>query len=359
VQYRLYNQVTSLITNILKDSYSDSCTSGDGLNDILEPGGGDGLLKGLTNYKIYNEQITCEASETEGSFSATYSAIVKSTLGNNSWSSPDTKHTITKSIATTTNPNGSTNTNLSINGTIEGLIEGGLIRIYEPIQLPVNGSILIFNNSSNNKYLNAKNLLDKIYSDSDYNGGIGDNGKRDLKLVFKQALGVTPGAINQTPNIYDTIPDPPHPINFNLTHDYNAGTINYSVEYSQSKNCGRKFNTINIQTSNPNKVIAVFNIPNSNSCPVIQELGTYTAKTVNLSVQGIDTTEIGQPTNLDVTNEILNVLSLGCYDLGYLPITLPPAGTYIVTQKQYTKNPLDGSFTVEVSYICGTNGCNI
>jgi|694.fasta_scaffold48783_2 hypothetical protein len=361
VQYRLYNQVTNLINNILKDSYNSSCSSSDGLDDILQPGGGSGLLKGLNTYKIFNEQITCDTSESEGSFSATYSAIVKSTRGNSGWTSSETKHIITKSV-TRTNNIGSQTVSINVNGTIEGLIEGGLIRINEPLRLPEKGSILINNTGSNNKYLNAKSLLDKIYSDSDYGSGLGENGKRDLKLSFKNALNITLPAlgINGPPNNND-IPDPPHPNTFNLTHNYNAGTITYSAEYSSKQGtsaCGKKFNEISIQTTNPIKILATFNIPNSNSCPVIQELGTYTNKTVNLTIQGIDTSEVGQPTNLSVVNEVLNTLNVGCYDEGYLPISLPPPGTYIITQKQYTRNPLDGSFSINMTYICNGN-CSI
>lgn len=359
VQDRLYNQVTSLINNILKDTYDDSCISSDGLDDILEPNSGDGLLKGLgdNKYKIFNELITCETSESEGSFSVTYSATVKTTLGNLAWSSVDTKHTINKSI-TTNNTNGNSITNISLKGTIEGLIEGGLIRINQPINLPSNGSLFIHNNQNTNKYTNAQNLLNKIYSANDYGAGLGENGKRDLKPFFKSALGISLFALNMGVNPSDTIPDPPHPITFNLTHDYNAGTINYTVEYSNSQACGRKFNAITIQTTNPNKVIAVFNVPNSNNCPIIQELGTYTSKVVNLTIQGIDSSEIGQPSNLNLVNEVNSAL-IGCYDEGYLPVSLPPPGTYIVTQKQYTKNPIDGSYTISMSYICGTEGCSI
>lgn len=356
VQERLYKQVKSLIVNVLKD-YPSTCASSDGLDDILTPGNGPGLLTGLSNYKIFNEQITCEVSEAEGSFSATYSAIVKSSLGHTDWSSPETKHTVNKSIKTN-NTVGNSVTNLSINGTIEGLIEGGLIRTNEPLELPKTGSFLIYKGAGISKYTNAKNLLDKIYSDNDYSAGLGEMGKRDLKLAFKNILGINLQQLNGSPAPNDPIPDPPHPISFNLTHDYNNGTINYSIEYSSNALCGRKFTDITIQTSNPNKVTAIFNIPNSNNCPIIQELGTYTAKTVNLTVQGVDFSDIGQPPDLDIVDEINTHLNLGCYDIGYLPITLPPPGTYIITQQQYTKNPLDGSFTVNVSYICGS-GCSI
>lgn len=358
VQYRLYSQVTNLINNVLKDSYPTACSSSDGLNDILQPGS-PGLLKGLSNYKIFNEKISCDTSESEGSFAATYSAIVKSSNTNLSFSSPETKHTITKSISTT-NSNGIPIKSISINGTIEGLIEGGLIRTSGPISLPSTGSVLVSNNSSVSKYENAKNVLDKIYSESNYSSGIGENGKRDLKAFFKNNLGITLEELNVTASPLDTIPDPPHPTTFNLTHDYNAGTINYSIEYS-NKTCGRKFNDISIQTSNPNKVLATFNVPNSFNCPTIQELGTYTAKTVNLTIQGVDFSETGQPTELKIVDELKNKhLNLSCDAEGYLPPNvLPPDGNYIITQKQYTTNPIDGSFTVNIAYICNTRGCDL
>jgi hypothetical protein len=360
VQYRLYDQVTHLITNVLKDSYASACSSSDGLDDILEPGS-SGLMKGLgdSNYKIFNEQISCEASESDGSFSAKYNAIVKSTRGNTAWSSPNTRHTIQKSVTNTTETSGQNNMVISLNGTIEGLIEGGLIRINEPIQLPQSGSLFISANQSNNKYSNAKTLLDQIYNESDYGAGLGECGKRDLKPFFKSVLGITLDAFNASSNPNDCVPDPPHPTSFNLTHDYNNGTINYSIEYSKSRACGRKFTDISIQTNNSNKIFATFNIPNSYNCPTIQELGTYSAKKVTLTVKGIDGSEIGQPTDLDITQEVVNTLSLGCYNWGYLPITMPPPGTYIITQKQYTRNPIDGSFTVIISYICDTTGCSI
>lgn len=355
VQYRLYNQVINLIGNILKDTYSSACSSTDGLNDILTPGSGTGLLKGLMNdYKIYNEIISCNTSESEGSFSATYSAIVKSSLGNSAWSSMNAKHTLRKTI-TTNNSIGTKITNVTINGTIEGLIEGGIIRTNEPLTLPEQGSFLIYNGSGQSKYNNAKDLLDKIFDDNDYGNGIGECGKKDLKLFFKNAIGID---INISPTPADCIPDPPHPINFNLTHDYNGGIINYTVEYSDSRYCGRKFNEISIQISKPTKIYATFNIPNSKTCAIIQELGTYTAKRVTLTIKGIDTSDTGQPETLNLVDEVTNTLNLGCYDEGYLPTLLPQNGNYIITQKQYTKNPIDGSFNITVSYVC-TGGCSI
>ena len=371
VQYRLHAQVTNLLNSVLKNPYT-SCSTSDGLDDIHVPGS-TGLLSSLgdTTYKIYNEEITCEASESEGSFSASYSATVKSTLGDTDWSHPASTHSIDKSVQTSTDTNGQVTKNISINGTIQGLIEGGLIKINKIIQLPSQGSITLLNNINDNKYINAKLVLDQIYDDNDYNSGQGECGKRDLKPVFKSILGINVSALqtgNQTPQ-EDTpcpsgqacaIPDPPHPESFNLTHDYINGNITYKVEYnSNDANCqngsSSKFSQISIQTSMPTKVFATFNVPNSESCPIIQELGTYTAKTVSVTIAGNDPSCKGKPKEIDFTKII------ECGDCGseeYFPIGLPLDGDFILTQQQYTSNPLDGSFTINLGYTCAS-GCTI
>lgn len=362
VQYRLYEQVTNLIDGVLKNSYTTPCPSGsqgDALNNINVPGGSDGLLKdiGDNNYKIYNEQISCDSSESDGTFSATYNAIVVTTKGNDFWTSDSAQHNVSKTVNRSFKGSSMTTT-IGINGTIQGYIEGGIINTPGPISLPNKGSLLIYKDNALNKYNNAKLLLDKIYNENDYASGLGSSGKRDLKYLFKSAIGVTLAELNAPAPSDDPVADPPHPTSFNLTHDYNNGTINYNVEYSSSNTCGKKYQEVSVQISQPTKVIAVFNVPNSNRCPVIQELGTHTAKTVSITIRGIDNSNLGQPAIIDLENE-LNLANLGCDPGGYLPVNVPAISpNSILTQKQYTKNPMDGSYTISLSYICSTMGCS-
>jgi hypothetical protein len=360
VQYRLYEQVTNLLNGVLKNTYANGCTSGNNLSNINIPGSSSsGLLSNLgdSNYKIYNEIINCEASESDGTFSATYNAVVMTTKGHNSWTGDGVKHTVNKNI--NKSYDGDTPiTNISINGTLEGMIEGGIIQSNVPLQLPPQGSFLISNSNALTKYDYAKAVLDKIYNSADYNNGIGSGGKRDLKPLFKSAMGITTNQLDAPPSEDDSVPDPPHPVSFNLTHDYIGGTINYSIEYSSNASCGKKYSEISIQTTNPTKVIAIFNRPNSGSCPIIQELGTFTAKTVSVTISGRDESETGQPTTLSLATELAGA-NPGCFETGYLPISLPSVGAnHILTQQQYTKNPIDGTFTVNLTYICGTSGCS-
>lgn len=355
VQYRLYYQVTNLIKGILKNTYTSACSGGEELQDLNTPGGTDGILKSIgDSYNIYNETITCEVSESDGSFSATYNAIVKRQTTDSSFSSNQTKHSITKNHSIDNSSLVPIHT-LSVEGNIQGLVEGGLIRSGKPIQLPNKGPIFIHNNTSyTNKYDNALSVLNKIYSPNDYNNGIGENGKRDLKPAFKSLLDITNDALESPASSSDPLPDSPHPTSFNITHDYFNGSINYSVEYKSNANsCGRKYKNVSIETNMPTRVIAVFNIPNSNSCPLVQDLFTYTATTVNISVEGVDLSETGQPTSLNL-NTLINCGT--CFSSEYFPVTIPNGS--IITDKTYTYNPLDGSFTANVSYICA-EGCNI
>lgn len=363
VQDRLYKQVNAIIKNILKSTDDASCNPEEKLN-TLHNFDKEGLFKDFDDYKIYNEKISCDTSESEGSFSATYSAIVKNIKGDTGWTSPETKHTVQKNT-TVAYAKGIPVVNISLNGTIQGLIEGGLIKKSEPIKLPNSGSFFISQDQVNTQYNNAKKLLDKIYSETSYNFGLGDSGKRDIDPDFKKQLGITMEVLGIPVNPLDPISDPPHPISFNLTHDYFNGNITYAIEYSSEKFCGRKINDISITTNNPNKVVAVFNIPSSNNCPLIQELGTYTNRIVNISIKGTDLSDYGQPPiqnellGMDIVSEITKELTLTCPQIGSLPITLPLPGTYIITQQQYTRNPIDGSFSVDISYICNKLGCPI
>jgi len=355
VQYRLYNQVTNLLSKVLKNTANDGCDSTATPSTAHVPGptvGNNGLLKdiGDSKYKIFNENISCDVSESDGSFSATYSATIKNNTVSD-YSTAETKHTVKKSF-NITNQNNTKAVGLTISGTIEGLLEGGIINSSSPIQLPNSGSILIYKNNNDTKYDNAKLLLDKIFKETDYNAGFGASGKKDLIKAFKDDLGVTLTDLNISTPLDDPVSDPPHPISFNLTHDYNTGTINYTVEYSSDTlACGRKYQEISIQTNNPTKIIAPFNIPLSDKGPLIQELGTQTAKIVTVTINGVDLTAQGKPRPMDLLSE------LNC-NANYLPITLPNING-IKTNQEYTRNILDGSYTINLSYICDNNGCII
>ncbi|NDC71832.1 MAG: hypothetical protein EBZ62_00055 [Sphingobacteriia bacterium] len=357
VQERLYNQVISLIGGVLKDSYPGSCDTGETnntLSTINSPGSyTNGLLSDIrSNYKIFNEKITCETSESDGSFSASYSALVKKIdcATTNIWTTPDAQHTVSKTV--NKSYNGATTITTTINGSIQGLIEGGLIRSPKPIALPNTGSIFIQQNSADNKYNNAKILLDQIYNlmDQENNTGFGPMGKRDLKNNFKGALGITQY----------------WPISFNLTHDYNNGIINYTVEYSNVQNiCGRYYKELSIQVDEPTEIINVFHIPKSyphsanKKCNtfIVQKLGTSKAKVVYVTIQGIDLREGGQPSTPNLSQIIQDGANCG-NDLSAVGFPSDQNG-FIATEKNFTFNPFDGSFNMSMTFVCATGDCYI
>ena len=356
VQYRLYNQATNLINNILKNEGLDNgCAPTLGLDSIQTPAvGTNGLLDGFdAKYSVYNETINCDTSQSDGSFSATYNALVKWNIVS-AYSLPAATHTVSKSTNTSYEGN-TAKKSINIEGKIEGLIEGGLVRVKGILELPEKGSLLICGGSTiNTKYSNAKLLLDKLYDPTMHDAGMGPRGKRDFKKGYKNILGI---AISLGGSSSESCPDersdPPHPSSFSLTHDYIQGTINYSVTYDNTSQCCSKLRDVTIDTKEPTKILAIFNVPNSYSCPIIQDIGTQTAKTITITIQGTDLTEDGMPETVNLTT----LATRGsCSVDDYLPIGLPEG---ILTQKQYTHNPIDGSFTINAAYICAGSGCSL
>lgn len=361
VQYRLYYQVTNLLNQILENNTGSSCSGVKDLTNAHAIGGSEGLLKEIGNddFMVFNETISCSVSESKGTFSASYSAIVKNKTNNN-FSLPEAKHTISKKHNVEYKAGVKYHT-ISLDGNIEGLIEGGLIRSSKPIELPRQGSLFIYNSgggSLSTKYENAKKLLDKIYISSTYENGSPESKKKDFSSSFKNLLGITLAELEMTAPSDDPRIDAPHPTSFNITHNYD-GTISYSAEYTNKTNpCGRKYSEISIATTNPNPVIATFTIPNNGGCAVIQDINTVTSKTVSVTIRGVDLSNTGK---YYITNgqEWLNELDcMTCNEIGSFPVSLPDGNNTILTQKQYTKNPLDGSFSINLEYICNP-GCNI
>jgi hypothetical protein len=323
VQYRLHNQINGLINNVLNDNKGEPCSPTGSLSNLTEPSG-PGILNDFdSSYTVFNETVNCDISEADGTYSVSYSAIVKKN-STNIFSTTNTKHRISKSIKTDNN-NGSKITNITVNGNIEGLIPGGLIKGSQPvIRLPDKGSFFIHNgnindikNLSNDKYSNARLLLDTII----VSGAI----SLDLNFALKSALQIS----------YDD------PISINLTHDHINGTINYNVEYSSNRECGQQQTTTTIQTDASVPVVARFDIPNSGSGPFYQSLGTITAQKVTLTVQG--------SSNKQCNNILGNI---------FQPVSRPNINLDgLLIDSKFTQNLKDGSYTLVKTYI-NSQGCS-
>lgn len=356
VQKRLHTQVTSLIDGVLK-TYGSGCSSTDTLQDINIPGStASGLLSSLgdDSYVICNETINCQSSESEGSFSASYNATVCSKLGNGLFSSPYATHKVNKTKSENydyVRPE----TRVTLNGTIQGMIEGGLIRNGEALTLPDSGALLVKGSQSQTKHANARGILNNIFSHSDYNSGIGKNGKKDLKQFYKDLFCINAETLGITPAPDDNLSDSlPHPVNFTLTEDRSNGIITYTVEYSDIVNrCGKTYTAISVETEDKTKVYAMLDIPGG-GCAVIQKLGTYTPVRTTISIEGKDDSIFGKPPAPIDLESLIRCEGGNCQAVAYLPISLPQGA--ILTQQQYTNDPVTGSFQITISYICN-NGC--
>lgn len=358
-QDRLFRQVGRLIGNILRITSDDPCANStmqiskfDRINDT------QGIAQTLDgNYKIYNETIQCSTSESEGSFNLTYNAIVKRTSDislSRKLGRPDTIHRINK--RTDYSQGNNKLTKISLEGTIEGLIEGGLISSTSPgnytFNLPQNGSLIVQGANVTNKYNIAKLHLDELLNDN----------SNDLHDSIKPLLGITFSDLGLDPVVYNDCELPetvfPEASVFNLTHNYHEGTINYNIEYSSDKSCGKNLANISIQVQKPVKVFATFPIPAAQDGQIgtiLQDIGTTTAQRININIQGRSDLNMYNPNTF---NTLFTFETL-CHDI-VLPdnFTLPDPSLYILTQKSKETNVIDGSFSISLGYILNP-GCPI
>lgn len=345
-QKRLYNRVSQLVSggssNIFKvttDVNSEPCGN-DTLNTIHQDG--PGILGNIT-YLPHNETVSCEISESDGTFSANYSCVLKSKATGMTYSDQSVIHTVSRSRTREAQSGTRDNYTISIDGTIQGLVLGGLIYSAGNFSLPSNGSFMINANSSTNKYTTASSFYSSIGNDSDLND------------TFKDVLNITFDELDADTSECSNIPPYPKPGSFNLTRNYIDGTINYSAEYSTDSACnrsGESIQNISITTDNPTPVLAEFIVPNG---PVIiQDIKTVTAKKITINIDG------RKSSDRDCCHDLSTIISsLGCSAI-VLPVgvTLPDPSKYILTQKTRTDNKIEGTYNITLGYIC-ESGCSI
>lgn len=340
-QDRLYRKVTGMLSSTLGLTADTACSASSSLSGVGSSS--DGALQNLGSvYGVYNETLSCNTSESDGTFSVTYNAIIKKNNATET-NHPASRHTFTKTINV---QNDTTKiTTIDIQGTIEGLVQGGIIRAAGTgFSLPQNGAILIASSTSN-KYSQALIALNKIIDGS------------DLKQTIKSKLGISIdslGLTNATAQCQNNNTSL-LPSSFSLTHNYQEGTINYSVQYASNMVCGESTSTstINISVENSTPVIAEIPIPRTGVL-IIQNIGTKTAKRINISIEGRSNNETACcQTSQDLSTKIQNA--------GFsIPpgITLPNMNDFILTQQQRTDNLIDGSYSISLGYICA-RGCQI
>lgn len=342
VQDRLYTQIKALIDGAVALSNQDNkdgCSATLSAEELYDQDTGKSLFKdfdnGTTeNYKIYNEVISCNTSESAGSFSVTYNAIISAQElgagdGNNA------THTHTQSISTT-NDGTDYSTTLSVQGSVQGMIRGGIIDYPgNDFTLPKEGTFLTKHNGETTKYDNA---LASYYNYIGGNTDLGDGFKND-KDITQAALLIENGNGTAIPS------------SFVLDHNYHEGSVSYSAQYDSKLNRGlsQGYMNISIVKNDPTPIINEFVIPGRGQGPLIQWLGAYTPKTISISIEGANQGNKG----CSLSNLCSSVPDVG--DIFNQLSSYEGSTVWIKTSEQYNKNAIDGSFSMNVDYTCTEN----
>ena len=317
------------------------CNSEEGLQDIHRQTSPT-IHNTIGAMSVFNETITVNPSESDGTCSITYNAIVKA--GKESCvTSLEAIHNINISFQGQ-NECGKTKgaKSVTLSGSIEGLLKGNnqgsiIWPNSEGFSIPDSPDqpVLICHRDTNkHKWKNAKVLLDRFI---DNRGAIVCN-----ELCSIIMAGVASESGDECKNTCTN--SCTHPASFNITHNYNAGTIDYNVEFNYDGNNRESICNITVSTEEPVPLTAEFTIPGRGM--YYQPLGGCTPRKWSINAEG----RIAGYDNIscsDLTQylTVCGAMPVGCTGL------IPPDG-YLLTSKQQTFNPIDGSFSYNASYVC-------
>jgi hypothetical protein len=341
VQDRLYTQIKGLISSI-QNIDNEGCSPTDTKSELYEISTtGSGLFQGFQteydtvsfapNYFVYNESINCTTSEAEGTFSATYSCILKQSYGPNPFQNAAI-HTF--SVSKSYDQSTSNSANFTVQGQVQGLIRGGMIFHTDQFSLPQNGSFLITTDTTRDKYQNAR---DYYYANVGTDSDIFQQAKQDMDISYVRLLIDRAGYI-------------PNPESFQIDHDYHGGSLNYSATYTteHAKTILNGFTNISVTRNDPVPVIKEFIIPGRIDGPIIQNIGMRTKRTVSINIDGIKQDKLCMGDVVDICSYFP---SLGNVP-GLFEILQDRSGQWVITKKSYVTNAIDGSFSVSLEYLC-------
>lgn len=340
VQDKLYDQILSLIGGQLQiEDFTGACIATKNMSQLHDVDKTAPRANGIfeefrtlrdinsINYDIYNENITCDTSESDGTFSITYNAILKKYDPELSPTENSALHTYTKNL--TINSEQRIDASIAIQGNIQGLTRGSIIYYNNDFILPKNGKFITSVDSAETKYSNALSYFKrKVGTNTD----LYDKMKDHLNIKKSQLL------IKGTDGY-------PLPTNFTLDHNYLDGTIGYNVTYDKNtaKSIEKGYSNIIITRQDPTEIIQEFIIPGRLQGPIIQKLGMKTSRTVSVNIDGAHPSNIGC--------EITDI----CAGIPYFSISefdqlLTENNSWVKTKEDYTVNKLDGSYSISLEY---------
>lgn len=351
-QYKVYSQVKRLISGLLSRE-DDGCSPSVSLEDLHQTAANYSGIFGNESfdlhYTIYNETITCETSESDGSFNATYNAILKrktssSILGASpegdspdSLYHPDCLHTF--NVSRNIEDDGRfKNITISIDGNIQGLIEGGLIINPNVLEFPENGALVISKNETTTKYSNALGGFNKVGS------------KIGLNNTFLSLLEINNGSLGVSGECINPSGAPPV-ANHSVAHNYHEGSITYKTDYTTERACNQQtsYRNISVSIEDSTPIIAEFVVPGRSAGPIIQKIGPSTPMKITINIDGADKTRCCAST------DISDLMSDICSNTFDLPSGISPAESVQnkkLVQDQFTSNPIDGSYSISRVYTC-------
>lgn len=239
-------------------------------------------------YAIFNEKINCSTSETEGTFSATYSCtlrFVNSANNGGEYTMDYATHSFDVSYDKTRSFEDVT-TNITVNGTVTGMLRTNILQVADDgqvFQLPSNGVFLATAIDIGNKYYNALNSFNLQIANGDHS---------DLQEDFKRRLYINYQTLfpesSDTPCYNPLDQKLAEAKSFTVSHNYNEGSLTYTAEYDNERSCAaeRGFQTLTITEDDPVPLIAEFVIPGRENGPIIQSLNSYSHKKVTLEFTG-------------------------------------------------------------------------
>lgn len=341
-QDRLYDQVSRLIANVneRKTDTDDMCQPNTSSSPPLLFDNYD-INKGnfglIYDYQIYNEKITTSASEANGTFSLEYTALVKRYNTDNAYSNmPQNKHVMhtVSTSKTVSDSRSNRNIQLNINGRIEGLIPGGLIKNGgSQLQLQSNGVLLVSANNTETKYDYAKDYYNEIITNN-----------RDFTYAFKEYFGINYALFESSCSESSV---GPVPSTFNVNHSYSDGAIEYTASFDGNRVCAGNdsyYTDVNFTLEDKIEATAEIIIPGRVQGPLIQRLNAYNPRTVSVSINGY--------ANKDCCWDFSSYADSVCNGALGLDSILPNANipNAILTEDSNNINPLDGSFSVTRKY---------
>lgn len=232
------------------------------------------------------------------------------------------------------------------------MIEGGLIKSSGTLYLPASGKLF-----KNTTYSEPPTFPSGKYDSAliGYNNIAGSSG---LAEDLAQALSITYSGLGISGCSFLPLTGIPLAANHSVTHDYSAGTINFTTVYNNKKACqgngvGNRITNSTIVIDEPLPRIAQFVVPGKKSGPIIQRIGTDTPRYITVTVEGVDHNAGCVSPKSVIENICANGIVLtenSGYPLKLYYDDFIKKGMKLVDNK-YAYNRTDGSYSIVRKYL--------